>query len=152
MKNSNYCEKITKMNEKFQNQKLRLFTKVDINTKLEILKDQKQLFHRLKAVYTDTENTVLTFSSLILAIDKFEKESSETQLKAINFKTKKIHKNNKSEKFFSYYGVIKELRVKEEMSFRDIAKYLKKHHKIEISYSLIYKKWIELEKNDQKDL
>ena len=56
MNNSNNCETITKMNQESQNQKLRLFAKVDITTKLKILASQKQLFHKLKNSHADVDN------------------------------------------------------------------------------------------------
>ena len=63
------CKAITKMNQESQNQKLRLFVKVDITTKLKILDQQKSIFHKLRGFYSDVDNVILTFSSLILAID-----------------------------------------------------------------------------------
>ena len=45
----NQIESITKLNLESQNQRLRLFAKVDIITKLKILEHQKQLFHKLKS-------------------------------------------------------------------------------------------------------
>ena len=43
-KNIATIEHLTKLNQESQNQKLRLFAKVDITTKLKILDLQKQLF------------------------------------------------------------------------------------------------------------
>ena len=68
-------ESITKLNQESQNQRLRLFAKIDITTKLKILASQKQLFHKLKSVYSDVDNTVLTLASLILAVDSIEKKA-----------------------------------------------------------------------------
>lgn len=67
------CENLTKMSEKLQNQKVRFFSKVDITTKLKIIEHQKQLFHKMKSTYSDVDNIVLTFSSLIFAINQFAK-------------------------------------------------------------------------------
>ena len=55
-------ETITKLNQESQNQRLRLFAKVDISTKLKILEKQKELFHKLKGAYSDIDNSVLTLS------------------------------------------------------------------------------------------
>ena len=54
------CEIITKLNQESQNQKLRLFAKFDIQTKLKIIVNQKQLFHKLKQKYSDVDNNILT--------------------------------------------------------------------------------------------
>ena len=68
------CEIITKLNQESQNQKLRLFAKFDIQTKLKIIVNQKQLFHKLKQKYSDVDNNILTLSALILAIYSVVKE------------------------------------------------------------------------------
>jgi len=62
-------EKTTKMNQEQQNQKLRLLVKVDLNIKLKIFQEQKPIFHKLKNLYGDVDNALLTISSLFLAID-----------------------------------------------------------------------------------
>ena len=80
---STTCESLTKLNQDSQNQKLRLFAKVDITTKLKILDLQKQLFHKLKSVHSDVDNTVLTLASLILAIDTVVKGLDDVNLNAI---------------------------------------------------------------------
>ena len=63
MNNSNNisCETITKLNQESQNQRLRLFAKVDISTKLKILDKQKELFHKLKSAYSDIDNVILGY-------------------------------------------------------------------------------------------
>ena len=90
MNQESKCETITKMNQESQNQRLRFFAKVDISTKLKILDKQKELFHKLKSVHSDVNNTVLTLSSLILAIDTIEKKLDNVNLIAIKLRGKKI--------------------------------------------------------------
>jgi len=143
-------EKTTKMNQEQQNQKLRLLVKVDLNIKLKIFQEQKPIFHKLKNLYGDVDNALLTISSLFLAIDNVTKE-----LDIVNFQATKLRgKNNKSkmkrQKLLGYWAVVKSLKIEERMSFRDISAYFTKYHKLEVSYSTIYGLWIELETNKKE--
>ena len=141
------CEIITKLNQESQNQKLRLFAKFDIQTKLKIIVNQKQLFHKLKQKYSDVDNNILTLSSLILAIDSVVKELDDVNFNAIKLRGKKNTNKSKREKLLSYLAIVRTLKLEKNMSFRDIAIYFGKYHRFKISYSTIYKVWNELENN-----
>jgi len=147
--NSTICESITKLNIESQNQRLRLFAKVDITTKLKILTSQKQLFHKLKSAYSDVDNTILTLSSLILAVDSVAKELDDVNLNAIKLRGKNNKAKIKRQKVLGYWAIVRTLKLEQNMSFRDIATYFAKYHKLEVSYSTIYELWNELEKNTQ---
>ena len=141
------CEIITKLNQESQNQKLRLFAKFDIQTKLKIIVNQKQLFHKLKQKYSDVDNNILTLSALILAIYSVVKELDDVSFNAIKLKCKNNTNKSKREKLLSYWAIVRTLKLKRNMSFRDIAIYFGKYHRLEISYSTIYRLWDELENN-----
>lgn len=143
--NSIIFETITKLNFESQDQRLKLFAKVDLTSKLEIIKEQKPIFHKLKNTYVGIDNSTLTYASLVLAIDKFENQKSSVNLKAIKLRSRKQRANIKREKLLSYWSIIKTLKYDEKMSFRDISDYLKKYHKFEVSYSFIYQIWNEVE-------
>ena len=140
MNNSNNisCESITKMNQESQNQKLRLFVKVDITTKLKILTSQKQLFHKLKNAHSDVDNTVLTLCSLILAIDLIVKELDNVTLNAIKLRGKNCKIKIKRQKVLGYWAIVRSLKLEQNMSFRDISAYFAKYHKLDVSYSTIF--------------
>ena len=146
---STTCESLTKLNQESQNQKLRLFAKVDITTKLKILTSQKQLFHKLKSSYGDIDNTVLTLCSLILAIDLIVKELDNVTLNAIKLRGKNCKIKIKRQKVLGYWAIVRTLKLEQNMSFRDIATYFAKYHKLEVSYSTIYELWNDLENNTQ---
>ena len=140
--------KITKMNKETQNKHLRIFAKVDTSTKLQILKEQKNIFHKFKNNYKDIDKSVLTLSSLILAIQNIVNKFDNTKLNIINLQNKiRYRKQTKKDKLLSYFAIVKTLKKSEKMSYRDIAKYLKKYHKLDVSYSSIYKIYCEIEKN-----
>ena len=143
---STTCESLTKLNQESQNQKLRLFAKVDITTKLKILAPQKQLFHKLKNAHSDVDNTVLTLCSLILAIDLIAKELDNVTLNAIKLRGKNSKAKVKRQKVLGYWAIVRTLKLEQNMSFRDIATYFAKYHKLDVSYSTFFELWNKLEK------
>jgi len=147
---STICESITKLNLESQNQRLRLFAKVDITTKLKILTSQKQLFHKLKSAYGDKDNTILTLASLVLAVDLVAaKELDDVNLNAIKLRARNSKAKIKRQKLLGYWAIVRTLKLEQNMSFRDIATYFAKYHKLEVSYSTIYELWNELENHTQ---
>lgn len=147
----NICEVLTKISLESQNQKLRYFAKVELSTKLEIFQYQKQLFHKLKSVHSDVDNTILTFSSLILAIDSVIKKLNIINLNAIRIRGKNNKIKIKRQKVLDLWAIVRTLKLEQNMSFRDISSYLKKYHKFEVSYSTIYELWNELENNTNNE-
>lgn len=147
MKNKILIEHLTKLNQESQNQKLRLFARVDLQTKLQILQLQKQLFHKLKSVHTDLDNPILTLLSLVLAVDSVAKELDHVNLNAIKLRDKNNKAKIKRQKVLGYWAIVRTLKLEQKMSYRDIATYFAKYHKLEVSYSTIYELWNELENN-----
>ena len=140
-------ENLTKLSEEAQNQKLQLFARVDIATKLDILQQQRHIFHKLKQQHLDVDKTVLTLSSLILAIDSKVNSTDTVTFNAIKLRTiKQIRNTSKREKLLGMWAIIKTLKIGQNMSYRKICEYLKKYHRLEVAHSLIHKMWIEIEK------
>ena len=140
------CEIITKMNQETQNQMIRTFTKLDISVKVDVFKEQKVIFHKLKNIHFITDNSILTYASFVLAIEVVIKNTNQVNLKAIKLRTKNAKKQNqKREKLLSYWSVVKTLKLEQNYSFREISDYLLKYHRFEVSYSLIYQTWNEIE-------
>lgn len=142
---STMVEKITKQTYEAQNQRLRFFAKVDMPTKLKIIQYQKQLFHKLKGAYADLDNAILTLSSLILAIDEIVKNTDIVNLNAIKIKGQNHKTKVKRQKVLAYWAIVRTLKLEQNMSFRQIAKYFHKYHKFEISHSMIQQTWNKLE-------
>ena len=139
-------ESLTKLSTELQNQKLRLFARVDLSIKLKILSSQKQIFHQMKSLHTDVVNEILTLASLIAAILKEFENSDEVELKSLIFRAKNARKKAKREKILERWTIVKTLKIEQSMSFRQIAVYLKKYHKLEVVHSTLHKIWNELEK------
>lgn len=138
-------ETITKQTYEAQNLQLRLFARVELPMKLQILQLQKPIFHKLKSAYVDVDNAILTLSSLILAIDSVAKELDIVNLNAIKLRGQNHKTKVKRQKVLGYWAIVKTLKIDQNMSFRQIAKYFQKYHKFEISHSMIQKTWNQLE-------
>ncbi len=143
-------EVLTKMPIEEQNQKLRLFARLDIATRVLICDKQKSVFHVLRSHNSKVHKSELTYSSLILAIAIVLYEMNPESINALLIRAKKFNPQKKRQKLLNYWAIVKQLKREENMSFRDISDYLRKHRKFEVSYSLIYQMWHELEKKDEK--
>ena len=142
-------ESLTKLNTDSQNQKLRLFARVDFETKIEIFRLQKEIFYKLKDTHSNVDNAVLTLSSLVIAINEITENMDETKLNAIKLRGKNTKSKAKRQKLISYWSIVKTLKYQESMSFRQISEYFAKYYKLEVSYSTIYQLWNELENKTQ---
>ena len=148
---STLLEELTKHSLESQDQKLRFLAKVDLDTKLKIFQYQKLLFHKLKSAHGDIDHTVLTLSSLILAIDNVTKEIDSINLNAIKLRAKNNKTKIKRHKVLGYWAIVRTLKLEQKMSFRNIATYFAKYHKLEVSYSTIYEIWNDLENNTKNE-
>lgn len=143
--NEKVIENITKLSRESQNQQLRLFARVDTSTKLKIFEYQKPLFHKLRSAYGNIDNSILTLTSLILATDNVVKELDTVNLNTITLKTKSIRQKAKRDRLLGYWAIVRTLKLEQNLSFRQIALYLKKYHKLEVAHSTLYRLWSELE-------
>jgi hypothetical protein len=88
----------------------------------------------------------LTLCSLILAIDLIAKELDNVTLNAIKLRGKNSKAKVKRQKVLGYWAIVRTLKLEQNMSFRDIATYFAKYHKLDVSYSTIFELWNKLEK------
>ncbi len=145
----NEIEKITKISNEKEQQLLRNFSRLELKDKLEILDTQKSIFHQFKQNHKDIANNILTYCSLILALDETIKSDKKLDIKALNIKHKNLRQNNKREKILERWAIVKTLKIEQNMSFRQIAIYLKKYHKLNVAHSTIYEMWNELESTNK---
>jgi len=127
-------EKLTKMPEEAQNQQLRFFARADLETKLTILEIQVQLFHKLRSIKRDIENSKLMLVALILSIHRAISAMDQLDLNVIRLRSK----NNKGQlmraKLLGSWAIIKKLKDDQKMTFDEISKYLQNNHKLKIPY------------------
>ena len=132
---------ITKIDLQEQKRLLHLFARLDEDSKFNIFYEQKVFFHKLKSKYKNIDNKKLSYASFILAIKEYENAIDQDKLKAIKFKNQ-YSKVDINEKLNVVLSVILNLRDNEKYTYRNIAKYLKKYHKIDVVHSTIYNFYI----------
>ena len=131
----NIIENISKKTIIQRKSLLKSFEKFDDLQHYEIINNKNLLFHKLKSKNKEIEkNSILELAALYIAIDEFMEQLNEIDKKLIKFKNKN-KSNLKKEKLRQYWSIVKELKELKKMSFRDIALYLKKYHKFNISFS-----------------
>lgn len=141
-----------------ENQKklINWFNKQNLLIKIDIFKEHKNQFFKLKKRFD--KNEIIGFISFILAIKTFyekeqqlEKKNTSLILGSIKAQTdfsikkfRKARKKEKREKLLNIWSVVK--RMKEEnYSFRAISLYIKQRHRFEVSHSYISALWKEIE-------
>jgi len=132
------------------------FNKQNILIQINIFKEQKNQFFKLKK--TNAEENTITLSAFFIAIDIFYKKEQlqknknksqnlETISSISNFSINKFRKQrykHKKEKLMNMWSVVQKLK-NENFSFRDISKYIRQKHRFEVSHTYIMKIWKELE-------
>ena len=150
---NNYEEIITrqlKMTEEQQKTALRKFSTLDIVLKIQILKKYSKLSYVLRQNNRGMDVAMLSYIALVQSISMF----IESEAQSINaLKIKKTHKRSrkKSEKLIERWALVKELHQKNSMSFRDIAIYLEKYHKLKVAHSTIFEMWQKLENEEKQN-
>lgn len=128
---------LVQLSDERQQQHLRLFSRISIEERCQIIEKQKKIFHKLNET-RQYDKTMLSYCSLIIAIDQFANNHDNVQLKAKVF-INKTRKTKKSEILSTYLSIILKLKDEENYTFRMISEYLKSFYKFEISHSAIYK-------------
>lgn len=143
----NEVQKLTQLSDEAQNQQLRFFARVNLEIRLKILTKQKQRFHQLKGLHPNTDNALLTLSSLLMAIKEETSSLDEIDLNLIKLRGKNNKRRMKRDILLGYWAIVKKLKNDEQMSFREISLYMRKYHHQEIAHSTIYAVWQEIEEN-----
>jgi hypothetical protein len=140
------------MPEKIQNKYLCQLHELDITTKLKILDLKPSIFHKLRSKNSGVAKNIIEFSALILAIKEVIDGYDETSLNAMKLNISR-KSASKRDKLLGYWSIVCFLKLGESntMSFRDIQKYLKKHHRFNISHVSIQQTWNEIEKNKENE-
>ena len=152
---------ITKLSEKQQRSLLLFFARFPLLIRLEFFEKHKIVFHKLKQVHLDTSPSLLSYCALIIVVASAK--NNQNMLQSANFqnltldeilqsslqqiqifKHSKARKKQQYEQVIKYWSLVKTLKS-QNMSFRDISEYLQKYHRVDISYSTIYKIYKKLE-------
>ncbi len=142
---------LTKKSNKQHNSLIKSFEKFDVIQQIEIMNNKNLLFHKMREKNKEIDKSTLTLAAFYIAIDEFTTKLSTLDKNLIKF-SNRHKKENKEEKLKQFWSIVKELKTKKNMSFRSIKEYLKKYHKFDISYSLIYQIWKKIEEEfDEKN-
>ncbi len=155
-------EKIVKINKEEQNAFLRTFSRLPMNEKIEVMADHRKLVYKLKQMHGEISVSILSYAALIMSLQIYKTDQDKlnklnitdlsleeirkiTSKKAKVFLRKEFRKQTRRGALLGYWAVVRTLKNDEKYSFRKIESYLKKHHRFEVSYSLIAKVWNQLE-------
>lgn len=147
-------DQITKLSEKQQRQVLLLLAKLPPEISLELFVKHKTVLYKLKQTYTGISPPILSYCALLIVLAVYKNNQEMLQQKNFNdlsteeilnlsmqritlFKQSKKRRKQKYDLVLDHWSLIETL-VAQNISFRDISEYLKKYHRLEISYSTIY--------------
>lgn len=149
LNNEMILTKLTKKSMSQQRALVKLFMQLSVNEQLEVISEKNLIFHKIRSKDRKfADNSIYALAAFYMAINEFINKLNSVEVKVISFRRKKIN-NSKSDKLLSYWSIVKQLKNKNKMSFRDISKYLEKYYKFNISYSLIYINWLRIEKDKE---
>lgn len=161
-KTSLNIEHLLKMSLEQQKSTLRYFSRCPPEISIQILVNKIAIFHKLRQENADVDKGVIEYCTLILSIkshhedelslkDKsfagmdIEEIRSISQKKANHFIRSIKKPDPKREKLLGYWAVVRSLKLEQNFSFRQIALYMIKYHKLSVAHSTIYQLWQELE-------
>ena len=137
--------RLLKKTDEEQKAILRSFTKLPLESRVKTMEESRAIFYLLKEKNKDVELQLLSYASLVLAIVKYEDATDDIQKHTVAMRSKSYRKQPKRDKLLSKWALIKSLKNDENLSFRQIATYLQKYHKLSVVHSTIHDMWRELE-------
>ena len=137
--------RLLKKTDEEQKSILRAFASIPLESKVIIMELNRDVFYPLKQENKDVPLPILSYVAMILAIEKYRAQTSKLDKNIINVRAKSFRKQPKREKLLGKWAIIKSLKNDEGLSFRQIATYLQKYHKLSVVHSTIYDMWCELE-------
>jgi len=140
--------RLLKKTEIEQKQVLRSFVKMPIQSRLKVMEISKDIFYPLKEKNKDIPLSALSYVSLIAAIEKYKATTNNIDKNILDLRLKSFGKYPKKDKLIDKWALIKELKTVKKLSWREISKYLKKYHKLDVAHSTIYDLWKKFEKID----
>ena len=155
-------DRLLKQSREQQKSYLRYFSRCPPTTCVEILQKKHATFHALRQKYNDSDKGSLEYCALVISIKHhydeeqmlrtksfvgmdIEEIRSISQKKANQFIRSIKKADPKREKLLGYWAVVRSLKLEQNFSFRQIALYMIKYHKLSVAHSTIYQLWTELE-------
>lgn len=141
---------LLKKTDEEQKKFLRAFTKMPINSKLDVMEINKKTFYPLKEKYQDIDMKILSYASLIMAIERYNIIDNDVDSNVMSIRAQSMRKHLKRDKLIEKWALIKDLKNNKKLSFREIEKYLKKYHRLNVGHTTIYDLWNEFESTKVK--
>jgi len=156
-------EKESQISMKNQRKLIRWFSRQNYEIWIEVFREQKKYFFKMKNMHDGYDLIDLTLLSYITALSdiSFKINSKSTKRRESNLKDIKssIHvrskqmkicrKRDKYERLLNLKSVIFQLHTIEKMSFYQISNYLKKWHKLEVSHTYLRKFYNLMQKGEE---
>ena len=158
-------EKSTLLNQQDQSFLLRHFSRLPLERQLDVLNRHRKILFLRKQQKMDEEVpiNVASYIALILAnkshfadekrlTNKRFEDMELDEIRALSMinldklKAKKRKVRTKRDKVIGLWAVVKMLREK-KISFRDVSRYLKQHHSLDVGHSMLHALWNEFETN-----
>lgn len=137
--------RLLKITEEEQKAILRSFVKMSLESRVKVMEESRAIFYRLREENKDVSIHILSYTSFILAIIKYQDTTDVLKRHIVAIRSKSYRKQPKRDKLLGKWALIKSLKNDESLSFRQIAAYLQKYHKLSVVHSTIHDMWCELE-------
>jgi len=145
LSNHNTVVRLLKKTDEEQKAILRSFLKMPLESRVKAMEESRAIFYPLKENNKDVPLHLLSYVSLVLAIVKYQHITDDIKKYTVAIRSKSYRKQPKRDKLLGKWALIKLLKNDENLSFRQIAAYLYKYHKLSVVHSTIYDLWCELE-------
>ncbi len=138
-----------KISEEQQRQRLRIFARCTLTEWLEIMRMHREFIYRLKNSNPNEDISILSYIALNFALGEHIRLSGTIESKANKVRAKHEKRNRQREQLLRYWSIVRNLKIEQGLSYRDIATFLKKDKKFEVDHSTIWKLWNELETQEK---
>ncbi len=159
---STYVQELTKIPSARRGDLVRYYGRLPEQMCIEVHRMQTELIrsHRNSGAYHKDALSEFTYAMFIIALENLKKTETALQrkkrinlsdtkklseLRVLRVKGKEKTKRAKNrEKLENLYYVIKQLRNDENLSWRQLSVYLKKYHRLDVSFSYLRQCFLEL--------
>ncbi|KLD96888.1 hypothetical protein [Aliarcobacter butzleri] len=145
MENGKTCETLTKLDAKGIKKALMEFADFNMETRNEIFKIQRTLFHKLKEIHKDCDNETLSQSSLIISIREYIQSIPQEKREMQKFMKKFTKQAKKERMLLERWPRIRKAILEDKVSFRGLAIFLNEKYHIQVNHSYINKIWNKIE-------
>ncbi|MCG3681331.1 hypothetical protein [Aliarcobacter butzleri] len=145
MCNLTICETLTKLDAKGIKKALMEFADFNMETRNEIFKIQRTLFHKLKEIHKDCNNETLSQSSLVISIREYIQSISPEKREMQKFMKKFTKQGKKERMLLERWPRIRKAILEDNVSFRKLEIFLNEKYHIQVNHSYINKIWNKIE-------